>query len=156
MSYDISTSLHLHLATLDYVAAFIAGSAILALPKQMANILFFPGMAPSNIVIFTLQLFAFMLIVFASHFAYHIHYTIITKDKMIAMLWMLFVGDLLHLLVYYRGAYEYDLFPGGLWNPGVWPNVVISSYAAVSRLVFLFCVKDRGLREKMRRKRSLD
>ena len=52
------------------------------------------------------------------------------------MLWLLFLGDLLHLFVYYRG-HQMKLFKGGLYNPGVLPNVVISSYAAVSRLVYL-------------------
>ena len=56
---------------------------------------------------------------------------------------MLFLGDLLHLFVYYRGL-QMKLFKGDLYNPGVLPNVVISSYAAVSRVVYLL-LPNRGL-----------
>ena len=142
----LSLHLHLHFAFLDYAASFLAGVSILCFPKLMAAKLFFPEMAISTVVIFTLQLFAFMLIVFASHFAYHIHCSIITHSKIRATLWMLFIGDLLHLFVYYRGV-EYNIFKEGYANPGVLPNIIISSYAAISRLIYLFFVNDYGLLE---------
>jgi hypothetical protein len=133
----LSWHLHLHFALLDYLAATLAGCSILVAPHFMATTLFFPDIYPISVAtVFTLQLFGFMLIVFGSHFAYHIHCTPITTNKIRAMLWLLFLGDLLHLFVYYRGQ-QMKLFKGGLYNPGVLPNVVISSYAAVSRLVYL-------------------
>ena len=140
----LSSHLHVHFALLDYVAAFCAGTAILLQPHSAANLLFFPNLHPNDTVVFTLQLFAFMLIVFSGHFAYHIHYSIMTRDKIVAILWLLFVGDLLHLFVYWRGV-DSGIFPGGLMNPGVLPNVLISSYAAVSRLLYLFLVPHHGL-----------
>ena len=144
-THALTTHLHLHLALLDYVAAFCAGTSILLFPTYCANTLFFPEMSITSITIFTLQLFAFMLIVFASHFAYHIHYSIITPRKIKAILWMLFVGDLLHLYVYYRGC-QMEIFKDNVWNAGVLPNVIISSYAGISRLVYLFLIEDNGLK----------
>ena len=140
----LSSHLHLHFALLDYIAAFFAGTAILLMPHHLANLLFFPNLQPNDTVVFTLQLFAFMLVVFAGHFAYHIHCSIMTRDKIVAILWLLFVGDLLHLFVYWRGV-DSGIFPRGLMNPGVLPNVVISSYAAISRLAYLFLSQHHGL-----------
>ena len=38
-----------------------------------------------------------------------------TLDKIRAILWLMFVGDLLHLYVYYVGC-KMDLFVGGIYN----------------------------------------
>tara|TARA_B100000524_G_C23623615_1_gene360664 strand:+ start:950 stop:1162 length:213 start_codon:yes stop_codon:yes gene_type:complete len=52
------------------------------------------------------------------------------------ILLILLFGDLLHLFVYYRGL-QMNIFVGGISNPGVLPNIIISSYAALSRIVYL-------------------
>ena len=133
-AWKLSTSLHLHFAFLDYVSAFSAGTSILLFPEWVAAHLFFPELETNAIVVFALQLFGFMLVVFASHFTYHIHCSLHTLVKMRAILVLLFVGDLLHLFVYHRGVH---IFQGGVMNRGVLPNVVISTYAGLSRLWYL-------------------
>ena len=127
-----------HFFVLDYGAAFAAGCSTLAFPEAMATI-FFPGEDLSAPLIFSVQLYAFMLVVFSLHFGYAIHGpTVMTPRRVRDYLVLLLLGDLLHLFVYFRRGVTNGTFPGGLSNPGVKPNVFISSYAAMSRIFYLF------------------
>ena len=126
-----------HFFVLDYGAAFAAGCSTLAFPETMATI-FFPGEDLSVPLLFSVQLYAFMLVVFSLHFGYAINGpTVMTPQRVRDYLVLLLLGDLLHLFVYFRGVSN-GTFPGGLSNPGVKPNVFISSYAAMSRVFYLF------------------
>ena len=132
----ISWHLHLHLAFLDYISCFLVGISIILFPYFMCSTFFFPTMDIPISTVFTLQLFGLMLISFSLHFLYYLYSIPISSTRIHMILLILLFGDLLHLFVYYRGL-QMNIFVCGISNPGVLPNIIISSYAALSRIVYL-------------------